>query len=366
MSNNDVNLLAKISHSCFFRLQPQPLVDLLNQRGIIGRPAEVFWTYFHWGFQNRSFSCQLSSSYLAEALFTDIRTIQRANERLMEAGLITRVRAKRTTCTHLEAPAITTIAIPDDEVRALLESAPVRSNTLQEDSRTPSKAINPEETRSEFTDVNKSNPSAYKSRELAPLPSPTDEKPSKASPGSRGGDDLARIKAALPAELQQLHDMCLVKAEPGPFKKALKELAIVSDADAETLIQPLVKALDCKRRELSAVQTRTSANEHSDKPGGKKTKTRIHTRPDDPRRIPKKVISFIEERLRSRADYSRRDELGTVLREMVYSITVGTMRGLDLMHAVNTAVKLVRTRQWSRPLGMPEGWKFDQVLQGAS
>jgi len=364
MSHNDSALLSKISKSCFFRLQPQPLVDLLNSRGIVGRPAEVFWTYFHWGFQNGSFSCQLSSSYIAETLFTDIRTVQRANERLLEAGLITRTRAKRIYGTHLEAPAITTIAIPDDEVRQMLESAPTRTSGCasghQSQSTPTASPASESESGEQFTGVNSKTTQTDEDSEppAAPCPTPVsakkDEKRSIAS--------LQEVKRTLPQEVQRLHDMCMVKANPGIFKQALEELGGIPEDHVEVLMAPLIQALECKRRELSAVQKRTTkvAKDTLDESAQKRIVP--CGRPDEPRPIPARLIAFIEDRLKARIHSMPTSGRSELLKEIVYSITIGTLRGLDLMHAINTTIKLASTKKWSKPLGMPEGWSFSHVL----
>lgn len=364
MSHTDSALLAKISKSCFFRLQPQPLVDLLNSRGIVGRPAEVFWTYFHWGFQNGSFSCQLSSAYIAEALFTDVRTVQRANERLLEAGLITRTRAKRIYGTHLEAPAITTIAIPDDEVRQMLESAPTRisggAGPNQSQSTPTATPASESESGEQFTGVNNKKAQADEDSAppAAPCPTPvTDVKDKKRSNAS-----LQEVKRTLPQEVQRLHDMCLVKANPGIFKQALEELGSIPEDHAEVLMAPLVQALECKRRELSAAQKPTT-KVASDKPESTAQKRSVPcSRPEEPRAIPARLIAFIEDRLKARIHSMPTSGRSELLKEIVYSITIGTLRGLDLMHAINTTIKLASTKKWSKPLGMPEGWSYSHVL----
>lgn len=364
MSHNDSALLAKISKSCFFRLQPQPLVDLLNSRGIVGRPAEVFWTYFHWGFQNGTFSCQLSSSYIAEALFTDVRTVQRANERLVEAGLITRTRAKRIYGTHLEAPAITTISIPDDEVRASLESAPRRASestdgpgALEAPTRNPTStsdtglsftAVNSQDQKSPQTDPSPSRPSP------TPQPCKSDQKAAIAS--------LEEIKRSLPQPVQRLHDMCMVKASPSVFKQALDELGSIPEDQVEVLMAPLVKALECKRRELRAIQQPSKKPAKGESEGRVAKVSSTHARPDEPRPIPARLISFIEDRLKAKLNSMPKNYRSVLLKEIVYSVTIGTLRGLDLMHAINTTIKLASSRKWSTPLGMPEGWSYSHVL----
>lgn len=364
MSHNDSALLTKISKSCFFRLQPQPLVDLLNSRGIVGRPAEVFWTYFHWGFQNGSFRCQLSSSYIAEALFTDVRTVQRANERLLEAGLITRTRAKRIYGTHLEAPAITTITIPDDEVRQMLESAPTRTSggTGPSPSQDTPSATPASESESgeRFTAVNnkKAQPDENSTPPAAPCPAPVTATKDK----KRSNASLQEVKRTLPQEVQRLHDMCLVKANPGIFKQALEELGSIPEDHAEVLMAPLIQALECKRRELSAAQKPTTKVTRDALEESAQRRNVPCSRPEEPRPIPARLIAFIEDRLKARIHSMPSSGRSELLKEIVYSITIGTLRGLDLMHAINTTIKLASTKKWSKPLGMPEGWSYSHVL----
>lgn len=360
MLKHDSELLTLVSKQCFFRHQPQPLVDLLNKRGIVGRQAEVFWTYFNWGFQNGTFSCQLSSAYVAELLFTDIRTVQRANERLQDAGLITRARAEKSRGTHLEAPAITTIAIPDEDARQALSEAPKRGAK-----QSKPQGISPKPAK-EFTAVNSNRNDRPANSKAAP--SPTSPKPYNAQDKNehKHSGDLSEIKARLPEKVQRIHDMCMVKASPGVFRSVLDELGGVSDSDAETLMKPLQHALELKRKEVSEAQQRSSAPQN--KPGRFETNTRPTKRPDDPRPIPETAVSLIKKRLQTTAPESGQGNrsLAALASEVVYSITIGTMRGVDVMHAINATIKLIATKRWSRPRGMPEGWRFDHVVMGTA
>lgn len=359
MSNHDSDLLAIVSKQCFFRYQPQPLVDLLNKRGIVGRHAEVFWTYFHWGFQNGSFKCQLSSAYVAELLFTDIRTVQRANERLQDAGFITRARAKKTRGTHLEAPAITTITLPDEEARLMLVEAPQRGVRQAEvKSTAPTK---------EFTGVNPA-PAARsdEAQTKPPSPAPAALNCPPANEGQKATRDLTEIKADLPEKARRFHDVCMVKASPGAFRRVLDEMGNVSDVDAEALMKPLREALELKRREVSEAQKRSPVTEPTTPVEA--TAARAGKRPEDPRSIPETAVSLINQRLQATdPDKTRAGRsVSDLAREVIYSITIGTMRGVDMMHAINATIKLIATKKWSRPRGMPEGWRFDHVVMGAA
>ena len=356
MSNHDSELLSIISKQCFFRIQPQPLVDLLNKRGVLGRHAEVFWTYFHWGFQSGSFSCQISSAHIAEMLFTDIRTVQRANERLQEAGLITRVRAVKAHGAHHEAPATTTITIPDEDARMMLTEAPQRGT------KRSVPAISTFGSSKEFTKVNSPQIKPV-SHDECPAPSPTPDPsitPPPKAPSKIVGE-LAGVKAGLPEKVQRLHDVCMVKASPGMFRRVLDELGGVSDHDSEVLMRPLVEALRLKQKEVNNAQKRNPPAQH--KSPETTPVPRSKKRPQDPRPIPVTVVSFIKQRLyNTKANKS----IGNLAHEIIYSITVGTMRGVDVMHAINATIKLISTKQWTRPRGMPQDWSFDHVLVGTA
>jgi hypothetical protein len=373
MSNQDTALLAQISYQSYFRLQPQPLVDLLNKRGIVGRPAEVFWTYFHWGFQNGSFSCQLSSAFIAKALFTDLRTVQRANERLMAEGLIMRERMKRTYGTHLEAPAVTTVTIPDDEVRNMFASSPVRPNAsgsrpAQREAQTksnPNAAVpvtTPPQADAEFTSVNSSQ-----SPELSvthPAPAYPQDARDRGEPDRKerpAPGNLSAVKNALPPELKRLHDLCVIKATPGIFRTELAKRDSVSDVDAATLLEPIIKVLEVRQRDMSDAQSKKPLSVPKERRQVPPTKSK--RMPDEPRPIPSSTFEYIQQRVMRLAHPSLigPTKMGTI-KEIVYSITIGTLRGLDLNHAVNTAVKLICDNRWSRPKGMPDGWIADQYI----
>lgn len=361
MSNYDSDLLTIVSKQCFFRHQPQPLVDLLNKRGIVGRHAEVFWTYFHWGFQNGSFSCQLSSAYVAELLFTDIRTVQRANERLQEAGFITRTRGRKARGTHLEAPAITTITLPDEDARLMLAEAPQRGAKPAEVKPTPTTPAK------EFTDVNPV-PTAHPNEAQTKPPSPAPATPNCPSANFQhsAARELPEIKAGLPEKTRRFHDVCMVKASPGAFRRVLDEMGNVSEIDAEALMKPLREALELKRREVSEAQKRSAVAEP--KTPVEATTFRAGKRPEDPRAIPESAVTLINQRLRATAPEKTNAERSVydLAREVIYSITIGTMRGVDMMHAINATIKLIATKKWSRPRGMPEGWRFDHVVMGTA
>ena len=362
MSNSDTLLLDRLKRECFYRFQPQPLIDLLNKRGIIGSTAEVFWTYFHWGFCSGTFTCQLSSTTVAEALFIDVRTVQRANKILQDAGLISRARTTHGRGTHLEAPAITEITIPDDEARALFESAPSRLKGDEPHIASPSsnhhsKADNP---KSDYTAVYSSNsPRNTK----APFPTPR-ERPTKKLI-THTESELAYLRTNLPYEARRVYDMCQVKATPDVFQNVLDKLGYINQKDSDILMAPLIKTLAHKNREVAAVQVGSSEPR---KPSTKASLTVPKKRPTDPRLIPHHLVQFIESRLQDNSDSNQdkdRDLIG-IAKEIIYSITIGTMRGIDLMHAVNATIKLVTTKKWSRPKGMPHGWQHDHVLSGTA
>ena len=125
---------------------------------------------------------------------------------------------------------------------------------------------------------------------------------------------------------------------------------------------PLVKALECKRRELRAIQQPSKKPAKGESEGRVAKVSSTHARPDEPRPIPARLISFIEDRLKAKLNSMPKNDRSVLLKEIVYSVTIGTLRGLDLMHAINTTIKLASSRKWSTPLGMPEGWSYSHVL----
>src|SRR5690554_5040525 len=199
MNQQTTDVLSTLHEECYFQKRPQPLIELLYDLGVFGRVAEVFWTYHQFGVQSGKWVCQISSSYLAEKLRTDVRTIQRANDKLACLGLIKRTRVKRRfSSSEGEAPAITEITIPDGLVETLLSDSPRRSRPTP--SNPNQEPVQPHETTSD--PVNS-----------APCPT-SDEIQSPAQPASfttvnkhsRLGDANTPVQSAAKASARDVHE----------------------------------------------------------------------------------------------------------------------------------------------------------------
>lgn len=364
------SILQTMHEECFFHKRPEPLMELLYELGVFGRTAEVFWVYHQFAYQSGDWSCQVAASFLAAKLRTDIRTIQRANDKLVSLGLIERVRSGSFGPSGKnEAPAITKIVLPKS-ANELLALA-IKRRKLNE-----FEATETETTTTTPTD----KPSSEHEVALPPLPSPTVQptpRERSASPAQVHTDgtqktskqlvqsDVERSLNALPESLQTAYQFSVLKGSRGAFVAALKAASRESFRQSDVDVLMRVLRGTERARKQAVVETRSkdavrggTLQAVSELPA---VQAQVR-RPDEPRRVPAKILEFLTQRVLEHRRSVGKSLDGSAAIEALYAITVGTWRGLDLMLSVNSCLKLIRNGRWMRPRGMPAGWDITNAL----
>lgn len=292
----------------FFSQRPKPLERWLWRQRVPPAAERVFW--FHWteGARNGDWCSQFALHFIARQCEIDASTVTRSYQCLKRLGLIRRADPGRDAANPFEqATCITEVLIPS-EVLAELQASPNR-------------------------------PAA---RPRASLPAQSSPAPTQAPARPKGPHEHRTFRERR-ARLKELATF-LSPSELDRWNKAICGTAQRLEFDADTQVTETIQAeiqqyLASRGAPTSQIPTTPAADA---------------TKPARPRQLSVFDIARLRRGIQKLGPLEGSDEL---TRQVLWSIEAGSLRQFGLMHAINIALKKIRSGQWSRPHRMPPNWR---------
>jgi len=300
----------------YFSLQPKPLQQWLWKAGVARSAERVFWLHWEAGHLNGTWCSEIPLKRVAAECCLDVSTVTRAYQHLTELGLIRRQDPGRDPRNPFQqATAVTEVRVPRELV-CELKRFPDRRSTRVE---VPVRAAEP-----------RASLSVEERSETQPG---TPESPTPRLSIREGLKRLSMLQAAMNA------------AEQAAFSDAQRTHRGHMDfaADSSLSAEERAEVLSWLSR-MAAKPARQSDQVPAEGSAGASSKNRT---------------LGVFELARARRELTAvmgASELSEVLRQVAWSVEKGALRRFAPRHALNIALKKVRSGEWLRPHRMPPNW----------
>lgn len=304
----------------YFTMRPQPLERWLWRQHIPATAERIFW--FHWaeGARSGDWCSQAALSFVAQECEVDTSTVTRAYQVLIRLGVLRRTDPGRDPANPFaRATSITEVLLPRDLLQKL-HSMPNRPRLRAAAASHPS--ISPA------------------SAAVAP-----------AAP-DRPADPYRHLSLAERRERIRSLSERLSKSERERWHQAVCGSASQIEFDPDTRIPAAVQA------EMNQF---LAARRPVEPPAARPSSSRAHV--TGARRLSIFEVARVRREVQRLAGTQNGDELA---HQVLWAIegAAGSLRQFEPAHALNIALKMLRTSQWRRPHRMPPNW-IRQVREDA-
>lgn len=326
----------------YFGIRPQPLEQYLYGLDLPRSCERVFWLHWDEGARNRNWISEIAISEVARRVRCDESSVVRAYQRLIQLGLLERQNPGRDPSHPFRmVTSLTEVRLPRQALGGLF-NAPSRRRDAEagKSAPVPLKAV-------------EAAPAAAAAPALPPAPTVRE---------ARVIDGDAAWKACAETLRQEVSDhdfkvwvACIqphvsgsqlilfapnnivVGTLAGRFKGRLNELLVGEGTGITGLVVRVGNKPSVTVAAAAPVQ-RTAPSKAA---------------PDRPRDISVFLQARTRELLCDLVPLEKVDELW---RQILWSMHAGALRKLDLLKAMHTGLKLVRSGKWTKPNRMPPMW----------
>lgn len=306
----------------YFSLQPKPLQQWLWKQGVARSAERVFWLHWEAGHLNGTWCSEIPLKRVAAECCLDVSTVTRAYQHLTELGLIRRQDPGRDPRNPFQqATAVTEVRVPRELVCELNRFPDRRSVKAQE-------AVSASESGGA-----KMAPTAAT---VAPDP------PKNAEPRLSIREGLRRLNGLQAA---------MNAAEIAAFSEAQRTQSGHMKFAEDTGLSAE------QRAEVLSWLGRMAA-----KPAGQSEPARDSFQGERLRSAGNRALGVFD-LARARRELQSvvvASELPEVLRQVAWSVEKGALRRFAPRHALNIALKKVRSGEWLRPHRMPPNWMLSE------
>ena len=338
---------ARIVREKYFSIRPKPIERWLWSKDVPASAERVFWLHWQEGQQRGDWCSEIPLRRVAHECHLDVSTVTRAYQCLTRLGCIRRTDPGRDPANPFQqATAITEVRVPAELLHTLHQYPNRRQPTeVIQTAEAGRAAHSPNHTPTVTPD---SESKAADTAAIAPA-SPSDSKPLPALTGRDRAKALAEITARLsPAERDAYH-------------RALRLHLPTLAFDPDTQVTPENQAL--LQQTLATLAADAPSQTSVTPPGQTHSRSNPPSTPAQPRKLSLFHIARLRRDIQSATSSSAAPEL---LRQVVWSIEAGALRRFSPLHALNIALKKIRTGTWTRPHRMPPNWARSLSTPGSS
>lgn len=303
---------AQLVREKYFSLRPKPLERWLWSQGVPASAERVFWLHWQEGMQRGDWCSEVPLKRVARECCLDPSTVTRSYQLLIKLGCLRRTDPGRDPSNPFnQAVAVTEVRVPR-ELLVELDRHPSRLSKSSAQSRSteavPSK--------------------------LGADPEITHPKPEDPFAGLRGRDRvqaLGRLISSMSAK------------EEGRYREAVRLHAAHLEFDADSKLSAAERGRVLQFLACLAVEP---------------PKPRQEEAPIVASKAPVRKLSVFElARLRRDIQSATNGEDALeLMRQVLWSIEVGTLQRFSPLHAMHIALKKIREGAWTRPNRMPPNW----------
>ncbi len=329
----------------YFGIRPQPLEQYLYNLGLPQSCERVFWLHWDEGARNRNWISEIAISEVARRVRCDESSVVRAYQRLIQLGLLRRQNPGRDPSHPFRmATSLTEVLLPRQALGGLL-NAPSR----RRDAEAGKSAVVP-----------------LRAVEAQPAPAAAPEAPpAPTARETRAIDGDAVWKACLEPLRQELSDYDF-KVWFACIQPYVSGSQLILFAPNNMVVDRLVKGFEGRLKEL-LVGEGTGITGIVVRVGNKPSVTAAATAAPVQRTAPSKaapdrprdISVFLQARTRELlCDLVPLEKVDELWRQILWSMHAGALRKLDLLKAMHTGLKLVRSGKWTKPNRMPPMWTY--------
>lgn len=329
----------------YFGIRPQPLEQYLYNLELSQTCERVFWLHWDEGARNRNWISEIAISEVARRVRCDESSVTRAYQRLQRLGLLRRQNPGRDPSHPFRmATSLTEVLLPRQALGGLF-NAPSR----RRDAHAGKSAVTP------LTTVQ-----TVPAPAAAPAPAPTARE-------TRSIDGDAAWKACLETLRQELseHDFKVWIACIQPHLSGSQLILFAPNR----MVVDWLQRFEGRLKEL-LVGEGTGITGIVIRVGNKPSATAAATAVPPQRTAPSKAVPdrprdisvFIQARTRELlCELVPLEKVDELWRQILWSMHAGALRKLELLKAMHTGLKLVRTGEWTKPNRMPPMWNYQHA-----
>ena len=339
---------ARIVCEKYFSIRPKPIERWLWSKDVPASAERVFWLHWQEGQQRGDWCSEIPLRRVAHECYLDVSTVTRAYQCLTRLGCLRRTDPGRDPANPFQqATAITEVRIPAELLHTLHQYPNRRQPTAANPTTETGRAAHaPNHT--PIATPESQPKAANHTAPISPAPQP-DSQPLPALTGRDRAKALAEITARLsPAERDAYH-------------RALRLHLPTLAFDPDTQITPENQAL--LQQTLATLAADTPSQTSGTPPGNAHSLSNPPSTPAQSRKLSLFHIARLRRDIQSATSSSAAPE---ILRQVVWSIEAGALRRFSPLHALNIALKKIRTGTWTRPHRMPPNWARSLSTPGSS